>query len=65
MASCGNGKKSKKGSQRKHIRRWIIKHPKLFAFLLALAIIAGAALYKPDYVEPIARAFVLLIGVGL
>lgn len=65
MVSCGNGKRLKTASRNKHIRRWIIKHPKLFAFLLALLIIAGTAIFKPEYVEPIARAFVVLIGVGL
>lgn len=61
MVSCGNGKKKKK----ERIKRWIIKHPKLFAFFIALFIIVGVVLVKPEYVEPVSRAFVLLIGVAL
>ena len=61
MVSYVNGKKKKKA----RIKQWIVKHPKLFAFFIALLIIVGVVLVKPEYVEPVSRAFVLLIGVAL
>lgn len=66
MVFCENGKSSKKVlSNRKKFIRWIGKRPKLFAFIIAVFIIAGVAVCRPDYTESVAKAFVLLIGVGL
>lgn len=62
MVSYESGKKSKKD---KKIRKWIVEHPKLFAFLIAVIILSITAICKPDYVEPISKAFVLILGVGL
>lgn len=66
MVFYENGKKSKRERPRfKRLYTWIIKHPKVFAFLVAVLVIAILAAYRPDYVESVSKAFVLLIGVGL
>lgn len=59
MVSYENGKK------KRSIKRWIAERPKTFAFLVAVLVLVLVAAFEPEYIEPVSRAFVLLIGVGL